>query len=94
MHNNLKCVECHLPYDCKIHFYAKKIMDGTKDTIVFYTGLTPERIHASSKIKEAIQKNCIRCHYRMGSKIKVIERNCWACHRKIKHQYAGLIETL
>ena len=74
--------------------FMQKIMNSTKDTKCFITRLIPERIHASSKIKETIQKNCIRCHYRMGSKIKVIERNCWACHRKIKHQHTGLIETL
>ncbi len=36
--------------------FMQKIMNSTKDTKCFITRLIPERIHASSKIKEAIQK--------------------------------------
>lgn len=93
LHNNLKCIECHLPYDYKIHFYARKVIDGIKDLIVFYTGLTPEKIYASSKTKEIIQKNCIRCHQQMISQINISERKCWSCHRRITHHLRGFTET-
>ncbi|PMP67732.1 MAG: cytochrome c nitrite reductase small subunit [Thermodesulfobacterium geofontis] len=93
LHNNLKCVECHLPIDNKILFYTWKIINGAKDTIIFYIGFTPEKISASFRSKEIIQNNCIRCHYQMVSKINITERKCWFCHRKINHQLTGLIET-
>lgn len=93
LHNNLKCVDCHLPNDHKIHFYSSKIISGTKDFIVFHTGLTPEKISVSSKGKETIKKNCIRCHFQIVSKMNTEGRNCWDCHRRVSHQSTGFIET-
>lgn len=93
LHNNLRCIECHLPMDNKIFFYTWKIIDSVKDTIIFYTGLTPEKITISFRNKEIIQNNCIRCHSQMVSKLNLNKRKCWFCHRKINHQLTGLIET-
>lgn len=94
LHNELKCIECHLPHESKISFYSQKLQDGVKDTVIFFSGRFSEKIKASQKNREIIQENCIRCHFQIVSKINVKDRKCWDCHRRITHQMKGIRETL
>jgi len=92
-HRRNRCVDCHLPnHNLAIHYIWKSI-DGMKDAIVFYSGLTPERIKLSEHGAEVLQANCIRCHEELVSPINT-EQKCWSCHRGITHLRGGAIETL
>ncbi|GAB5046442.1 cytochrome c nitrite reductase small subunit [Thermodesulfovibrio sp. TK110] len=94
VHNSLKCVDCHLPNDSKASFYLWKTVDGSKDLIAFHSGNVPDPIKASAHAKNTIQKNCIRCHEGMVSRITIADRRCWDCHKRISHKQAGLRETI
>ncbi len=95
LHNNIKCVDCHLPNDSRVKFYIWKAIDGGKDFVAFHTGAVPEKIQASSHSKKTIQSNCIRCHEGVVSKMLNAEgRHCWDCHKRISHKLTGLRETL
>ncbi len=95
LHNNIKCIDCHIPNDTKVNFYIWKGIDGTKDLLIFHMGIVPEMIKISSHGKRVIQSNCIRCHEGMVSKMLNIEdRNCWDCHKRVSHKLSGLRETV
>ncbi|MCX7822174.1 MAG: cytochrome c nitrite reductase small subunit [Syntrophobacterales bacterium] len=94
LHNSIRCVDCHLPNDSKANFYLWKGIDGTKDIIHFYFGSVPEKIIISSHGKKTVQKNCIRCHEGMVSRVEVSKRNCWDCHKRVTHKDRALLETI
>ncbi len=91
LHNNIKCIDCHLPNDSKVNFYLWKAIDGGMDLIAFQTGLFPERIQISSHGRKTVQSNCLRCHEGVVSNMLNHEsRNCWECHKRISHRLVGL----
>ncbi|QER42425.1 cytochrome c nitrite reductase small subunit [Thermodesulfobacterium sp. TA1] len=94
IHNQLNCVDCHLPQDNKIRHYFWKGVDGTKDLVKFHFNLVPEEITISSHGKKIVQENCIRCHQDMVSMINVKDRYCWECHVKVRHKTSASLETL
>uniref|UniRef100_A0A7V5XGY2 Cytochrome c-type protein n=1 Tax=Thermodesulfobacterium geofontis TaxID=1295609 RepID=A0A7V5XGY2_9BACT len=93
LHNSLKCVDCHLPHDSKINFYFWETVNGGKDLIIFYSGRVSDPIKASAHTKKTLQKNCIRCHEGMVSRITISDKKCWDCHKRTSHKQAGLRET-
>ena len=36
LHNQLNCIDCHLPHDNKLRHYFWKGVDGTKDLVKFW----------------------------------------------------------
>jgi cytochrome c nitrite reductase small subunit len=86
LHRNIKCVECHLPNDNFPNHMAWKGIDGTKDVIFFYGRLFSEPMKISDHGKAVAQKNCVRCHGEMVSRITLGERTCWSCHRRVTHK--------
>lgn len=92
-HRRKLCVDCHLPHDNTAVHYTWKGIDGMKDTVLFYTGMVPERITLSSHGAKVVQENCVRCHETTVMLINT-ERPCWNCHRRIAHTRTGLIQTL
>ena len=87
-HRGVKCVDCHLPHQNLAVHYVWKSIDGLKDTVVFYSGRTPEFIRLSKRQEGVVQTNCIRCHEARVSQIDT-ERHCWSCHRWLQHGQAG-----
>jgi cytochrome c nitrite reductase small subunit len=92
MHRTIRCVDCHLPHENIPVYYFWKSIDGAKDAIVFYSGRTPEHITISTRGKNHIQGNCLRCHFERVAMIDQ-ERHCWECHRFLQHSQAGLRMT-
>jgi len=87
VHRGIKCVDCHLPHTNPVSYLFWKGMDGMKDVLFFYGRLYPDRIGISTHGKRTAQKNCVRCHDAMVSRIKTEGRDCWQCHRRINHTY-------
>ncbi|WP_028840962.1 cytochrome c nitrite reductase small subunit [Thermodesulfobacterium hveragerdense] len=94
LHNQLNCIDCHLPHDNKLRHYFWKGVDGTKDLVKFHLNLIPEEITLSSHGKVLVQENCIRCHKDMVFMIHVKDRNCWECHVKVRHKMSSSLEVL
>ncbi len=92
-HRRKLCVDCHLPNDNAAVHYVWKSIDGLKDVLFFYSGMTPEHIELSSHGADVVRANCIRCHESTVSMISH-ERKCWDCHRRIMHKRSGSIETV
>jgi cytochrome c nitrite reductase small subunit len=87
-HRTIQCVDCHLPHQNMPAYYVWKSIDGLKDTVVFYSGRTPEVIEISKRQELVVQANCIRCHAARVDKINQ-ERHCWDCHRFLQHNLTG-----
>jgi len=84
-HNQISCVDCHLPNDNFFNHYLWKGLDGMKDVIFFYTGLVAEPIHSTAHARKTIQQNCVRCHEQTVSRVSTDTMRCWECHRKLWH---------
>lgn len=87
VHRNIRCVDCHLPHTDPVSYLFWKGMDGMKDVLFFYGRLYPDRMKISSHGARTAQKNCLRCHEQMVSRIETGDRDCWQCHRRINHTY-------
>jgi cytochrome c nitrite reductase small subunit len=88
LHRSIKCVDCHLPNNNIVNHLVWKAIDGTKDVVLFYTGLfDPSNIEARPHTIRTVQKNCNRCHADMVSLMNNENRNCWSCHRRSNHTY-------
>jgi len=86
LHRNIKCTDCHLPNSNFLTHYIWKSIDGIKDMLFFYGYLYNSQIETTTHGKNTIQKNCVRCHGEMVSRIHVEGRNCWNCHRRVNHR--------
>jgi len=91
-HQNIKCVDCHLPNNNLANHLFWKSVDGVKDTLAFHTGRVSETIRISEHGAAVVQGNCQRCHAEIISRVS-IDRRCWDCHRRLSHKRTGAIET-
>uniref|UniRef100_A0A7V3E7J1 Cytochrome c nitrite reductase small subunit n=1 Tax=Ignavibacterium album TaxID=591197 RepID=A0A7V3E7J1_9BACT len=90
------CNDCHIPHDNIINTYLFKAKDGMRHSYVFTFRLEPQVIRIKQEGKDAVQKNCIRCHQNLIHPISLraisgqsIQREgdgyCWDCHRETPH---------
>lgn len=90
------CNDCHVPHDNIISKYFFKASDGLRHSFMFTFRLEPQVIQIKQAGKNAVQKNCIRCHtevihpvsIRAISNQKIQEEGdgyCWDCHREVPH---------
>lgn len=90
------CNDCHVPHDNVINKYLFKAQDGLRHATMFTLRLEPQVIQIKDAGKEAVQKNCIRCHENNIHPISVraltakgitdnSEIYCWHCHREVPH---------
>jgi len=84
-HARILCVDCHLPHDNFVNYLTWKGLDGTKDVILFYSGMVSTHIDATSHARKTIQANCLRCHGDMVMRLSASEQPCWHCHRSKFH---------
>lgn len=90
------CNDCHVPQNNIIEKYFFKASDGLRHSYVFTFRLEPQVIRIKEAGRNAVQKNCIRCHkevihpisLRAISNQKIQEYGegyCWDCHREVPH---------
>ncbi len=90
------CNDCHVPHNNVIEKYLFKASDGLRHSYVFTFRLEPQVIRIKEAGRNAVQKNCIRCHtevihpisLRAISNQKIQEEGegyCWDCHREVPH---------
>jgi cytochrome c nitrite reductase small subunit len=90
------CNDCHVPHNNIIEKYLFKASDGLRHSYVFTFRLEPQVIRIKEAGRNAVQKNCIRCHsevihpisLRAISNQKIQEEGegyCWDCHREVPH---------
>ena len=91
-HQNIKCIDCHLPNNNLANHLFWKSVEGVKDSLAFHTGRVSETIRISDHGAKVVLGNCQRCHAELISRIHV-DRRCWDCHRRITHRQTGAIET-
>jgi cytochrome c nitrite reductase small subunit len=91
-HQNIKCVDCHLPNNNFANHLFWKSVDGVKDSLAFHTGRISETIRISDHGAAVVQGNCQRCHAEIISRV-ALDRRCWECHRRMTHRQTGAIET-
>ncbi len=92
-HQNIKCIDCHLPNDNLPHHLWAKTLEGVGDVVAFRTGRVPEPIKLSEAGAQVVVANCRRCHNELVARINE-ERRCWECHRRLSHRRTGAIATL
>ena len=92
-HQNIKCIDCHLPNNNFANHLLWKTLDGVKDWGKFHTGMVSKDIRISGHNAQVVLDNCRRCHAETVARINE-ERRCWECHRRISHKGTGAIATL
>ncbi len=92
-HQNVKCIDCHLPNDNLVHHLWAKTLEGVLDALAFHTGRVSETIKISESGARVVVDNCRRCHTELLARINE-ERRCWECHRRMSHRSTGAIATL
>ncbi len=92
-HQNIKCIDCHLPNDNLAHHLWAKGLEGVGDVVAFHTGRVPEPIKLSDAGARTVVANCRRCHNELVARINE-DRRCWECHRRMSHRSTGAIATL
>jgi cytochrome c nitrite reductase small subunit len=91
-HQNIKCVDCHLPNNNLANHLFWKSVEGVKDSLAFHTGRVSETIRLSDHGVKVVLGNCQRCHAETIARINE-DRRCWDCHRRLSHKRTGAIET-
>lgn len=90
------CNDCHVPQDNFISKYLFKASDGARHSFMFTFRLEPQVMIIKPAGKNAVQKNCIRCHSDMIHPISIRSLKdqkiqddgdgfCWDCHREVPH---------
>lgn len=92
-HQNIKCIDCHLPNDNLPHHLWAKALEGVGDVFAFHTGRVHDPIKLSDAGAQVVVGNCRRCHAELLARINE-ERRCWECHRRMSHRTTGGIATL
>lgn len=92
-HRQLRCIDCHLPNQNAVEHYVWKGIDGLKDVVFFYGGITRDagEIRASAHAERVLSGNCLRCHGSMLARVDTEGRRCWDCHRDVPHKGAGVL---
>jgi len=90
------CNDCHVPQNNLFSKYYFKAADGLRHAAMFTFRMEPQVIRIRNDGKEAVQKNCIRCHSNYLHPISLRSVNskgiqedtevlCWDCHRETPH---------
>jgi cytochrome c nitrite reductase small subunit len=90
------CNDCHVPHNNIFNKYLFKATDGLRHSFMFTFRLEPQVIQIKQAGKDAVQKNCIRCHSNVihpiglrgitnNSMIDYGDGYCWKCHRETPH---------
>ncbi|MEW6196581.1 MAG: cytochrome c nitrite reductase small subunit [Bacteroidota bacterium] len=90
------CNDCHVPQDNFVSKYLFKANDGLRHATYFTMRWEPQVIQIKQAGKDAVQKNCIRCHNDLVHPIGLrsisnksvhdqTEKYCWECHRDTPH---------
>ena len=90
------CNDCHVPQNSIFEKYFFKASDGLRHSYMFTFRLEPQVIRIHEAGRNAVQKNCIRCHSEQIHPISVRaitaqsiqeygEGYCWDCHRETPH---------
>lgn len=90
------CNDCHVPQNNIFEKYFFKASDGLRHSYMFTFRLEPQVIRIHEAGRNAVQKNCIRCHSNQIHPISVRaitaqsiqehgEGYCWDCHRETPH---------
>ena len=90
------CNDCHVPQDSLLRTYYFKAEDGLRHATVFTLRREPQVIQIKKDGKDAVQKNCVRCHSDVIHPIALralnqrsvenqTDKYCWDCHRETPH---------
>lgn len=90
------CNDCHVPQNNIINTYWFKANDGMRHSYMFTFRLEPQVIRIKQAGKDAVQRNCIRCHENLLRPVSLraisakgiyeeTEVYCWDCHRYTPH---------
>ena len=90
------CNDCHVPQNNVFEKYFFKASDGLRHSYMFTFRLEPQVIRIHEAGRNAVQKNCNRCHSEQIHPISVRaitaqsiqehgEGYCWDCHRETPH---------
>jgi cytochrome c nitrite reductase small subunit len=90
------CNDCHVPQNNIFEKYFFKASDGLRHSYMFTFRLEPQVIRIHEAGRNAVQRNCIRCHSEQIHPISVRaitaqsiqehgEGYCWDCHRETPH---------
>jgi cytochrome c nitrite reductase small subunit len=90
------CNDCHVPHNNVVNKYYFKAKDGMRHATIFTLRKEPQVIFIKEAGKEAVHKNCIRCHEQLfssrpgmpaGNEFSRLhtERDCLDCHRETPH---------
>jgi len=85
IHAGLDCNQCHIPHNGVVDRLVFKAKAGITDIAANF-GTVPDRIRASSTMKNVIQDNCVRCHYESVRQVDMaVKPYCTDCHRSVPH---------
>lgn len=99
------CNDCHVPHNNKVNHYYFKAKDGLRHATIFTLRAEPQVIEIKEAGRQAVQNNCIRCHEKVLTDVKMmrpeyttnqkrLEHKCWDCHRETPHgKVKGLSST-
>lgn len=90
------CNDCHVPQNNIFEKYFFKASDGLRHSYMFTFRLEPQVIRIHEAGRNAVQRNCIRCHSEQIHPVSVRaitmqsvqeegDGYCWDCHREIPH---------
>lgn len=90
------CNDCHVPHNNIINKYYFKAKDGLRHATIFTLRKEPQVIFIKAEGREAVHKNCIRCHedlitdtrlmgYTDQTHLDRMERDCIDCHIETPH---------
>ena len=90
------CNDCHVPQDNAVNKYYFKAKDGLYHAAMFTLRLEPQVIKMKPASVQAVQNNCIRCHFSQVTDAKMAgwvdshlqnrtDRTCWECHKETPH---------
>lgn len=96
------CNDCHVPHDNVFKQYAFKAKDGLYHATIYTLRTEPQAIVMHEAGQQAVQNNCIRCHFDQVTDAKSVswvdshltdrlDRTCWECHRETPH---GRVKSL
>jgi cytochrome c nitrite reductase small subunit len=91
------CNECHVPHDNFFVKYIFKAEDGLRHATIFTLRAEPQVIQIKDAGKNAVERNCIRCHEKQIENTSMLTcfdpanddfggRYCWSCHREHPHK--------
>lgn len=97
-YNHATCNDCHVPHNNIFNKYYFKAKDGMRHAAIFTIRGEPQVIQIKKVSKDAVQKNCERCHEHLinndivkkSTEHKVYkpiaaDRYCWDCHKEVPH---------